>query len=49
MVDYCDEKLEKIENWFKHRRQNDVKNGIMKFEVNLKFLSFKFNEIIFNN
>ena len=26
-------KISKIENWLKHKRRNDVKKGVMKFEV----------------
>ena len=39
-------KFSKIENWFKHARREDVKTGIMTFEVRiLLFFIKKFNFI----
>lgn len=36
----CDEKYQKIENWFKHKRRIEVKRGLLKFEVKF-FIFFK--------
>ena len=37
------EPLKKLENWFKHKRRTDIKNGLLKFSVNLAL--FPFNEV----
>ena len=41
-----EEKLAKIENWFKHKRRKEVHCGLLKFEVYIYFYEYNLIYII---